>query len=149
MKNWNLLFFLSVCAILYFGNGEVKDIIASMSKNKDEITLMRGELKAISQALNASEKDKMTFYKLQKNNEVWQGTACASCHNTIEMALPINKRSVAEAIEIVRNGTQRSREGGMPLYTPRATRDRNSITDSELKVRFDALYTKELLEYAK
>ncbi|STP08614.1 Uncharacterised protein [Helicobacter cinaedi] len=37
----------------------------------------------------------------------------------------------------------------MPNYTARATRDKNSITDSELKVRLDALYTQELLQYAK
>lgn len=149
MKNWNLWFLVAVLAIIYFGKGMVEDIVAQTARNKDELMALRGEVNAISKALNANEKDRITFYKLQKNIEVWQGTACLQCHGTIENALPISKITKAEAIEIVRNGTERSKAAGMPLYAARGTRDRNSITDSELKVRFDALYTKELLDYAK
>lgn len=149
MKNWNLWYLAAILSVLYFGNSMIQSIKEADKKVADQVMLLRAEAQAISTKLSADEKEKAMFYKLQKNQDVWNGTGCASCHNTIEMALPIRKIGVAEAIQIVRVGNDRSIAGGMPTYVARATRDRNSITDADLKVRLDALYTKEFLDYAK
>lgn len=106
------------------------------------------EFKAISTKINVDETDKINFLKLQKNLEVWKETACIQCHNTQELALPINKITMTEAISIVRNGNDRTRAGGMPTFNSRNTRGKGSITDSELQTRFQHLYTKDFLAVA-
>ncbi len=149
MKNWNLWYFVGLLLILYVGNGMVDELKSGQKRLEDKMLQFQAKAEAITTRLNANEKESADFYKLQKNQDVWQGTACINCHNTLATALPIYKRTIPEAIEIVRNGNENSKAGGMPTYTSRATRDKNSITDSELKVRLDALYTQELLQYAK
>lgn len=149
MKNWNLWYFVSILCLIYFGNSMIKSIKEADSKVADQVTMLRAEAQAIATKLNADEKEKDMFYKLQKNQDIWSGTGCIQCHNTIEMALPIRKISIAEAMQVVRMGNERSIAGGMPQYVARATRDRNSITDADLKVRLDAIYIKEFLDYAK
>ena len=149
MKNWNIWYLAAILSVLYFGNSMIQGIKESDEKVADQVMHLRAEAQAISTKLSTDEKEKAMFYKLQKNQDVWNGTGCATCHNTIQMALPIRKISVSEAINIVRNGNKTSIAGGMPTYAARATRDRNSITDADLKVRLDALYIKEFLDYAK
>lgn len=149
MKNWNIWFFAAIIAVIYFGNSMIDGIKTNQNKIEDKLLLFSAKADAISVRLDAKEKEVADFYKLQKNQDTWQGTGCVQCHNTLSMSLPINKITIAEAIDVVRNGTEASRAGGMPQYSSRGTRDRHSITDSELKVRLDALYTKELLQYAK
>lgn len=149
MKNWNIWFFIGLLVIIYFGESALEKLTQATASNKDKIEMMRGELSAIAKRLDTNDKDRINFYKVQKNQDVWSGTACINCHNSIQNALPINKISIAQAMEIVRNGNENTKKGGMPTYTSRATRDKNSITDADLKVRLDALYTKELLDYAK
>lgn len=149
MKNWNIWFFLGLVLTLYLGSKMVDDLRAGQKRIEDKLLRFSAKAESITTRLNASQKESADFYKLQKNQDVWEGTACANCHNTLETALPIYKRTIPEAIEIVRFGNDKTKAGGMPTYSSRATRDRNSITDSELKVRLDALYTQELLQYAK
>lgn len=149
MKNWNIWFLAGILAVLYFGNSIFENIKESVEKNTDTLMKLRAEAQAIGTQLQADEKEKALFYKLQKNQDVWAGTGCAQCHSTLENALPLRKISVSEAIQIVRNGNERTRAAGMPTYTARASRDKNSITDADLKVRLDALYTKEFLDYAE
>lgn len=149
MKNWNLWYLAGILAVLYFGNSMIQDVKGANAKVADQVMLLRAEAQAISSRINTDEKEKALFYKLQKNQDVWSGTGCAQCHSTMELALPIRKISVSEAIQIVRNGNERTRAGGMPTYTARASRDKNSITDADLKVRLDTLYTKEFLDYAE
>lgn len=149
MKNWNLWYLAGILAVLYFGNSIFENIKESVEKNTDTLMKLRAEAQAIGTQLQADEKEKALFYKLQKNQDVWAGTGCAQCHSTLENALPLRKISVSEAIQIVRNGNERTRAAGMPTYTARASRDKNSITDADLKVRLDALYTKEFLDYAE
>lgn len=149
MKNWNLWYLAGILAVLYFGNSIFENIKESVEKNTDTLMKLRAEAQAIGTQLQADEKEKALFYKLQKNQDVWSGTGCAQCHSTLENALPLRKISVSEAIQIVRNGNERTRAAGMPTYTARASRDKNSITDADLKVRLDALYTKEFLDYAE
>ena len=149
MKNWNLWYLVAILSVLYFGNSMIEKVKEADKKVADQVMLLRAETQAISTKLSTDEKEKSMFYKLQKNQDVWNGTGCATCHNTIQMALPIRKISVSEAINIVRNGNETSIAGGMPTYAARATRDKNSITDADLKVRLDALYIKEFLDYTK
>lgn len=149
MKNWNIWYLAGILAVLYFGNSIFENIKESVEKNTDTLMKLRAEAQAIGTQLQSDEKEKVLFYKLQKNQDVWAGTGCAQCHNTLENALPLRKISVSEAIQIVRNGNERTRAAGMPTYTARASRDKNSITDADLKVRLDALYTKEFLDYAE
>lgn len=149
MKNWNIWFLAGILAVLYFGNSIFENLKESVEKNTDTLMKLRAEAQAIGTQLQADEKEKALFYKLQKNQDVWSGTGCAQCHSTLENALPLRKISVSEAIQIVRNGNERTRAAGMPTYTARASRDKNSITDADLKVRLDALYTKEFLDYAE
>lgn len=149
MKNWNLWFLVGILAVIYFGNSMIESINAAINKNTDTLMKLRAEAQAIGTQLQSDEKEKALFYKLQKNQDVWSGTGCAQCHSTLDNALPLRKISVSEAIQIVRNGNERTRAAGMPTYTARASRDKNSITDADLKVRLDALYTKEFLDYAE
>lgn len=149
MKNWNIWYLAGILAVLYFGNSIFENLKESVEKNTDTLMKLRAEAQAIGTQLQSDEKEKALFYKLQKNQDVWAGTGCAQCHSTLENSLPIRKISVSEAIQIVRNGNERTRAAGMPTYTARASRDKNSITDADLKVRLDALYTKEFLDYAE
>ncbi|ETD27321.1 hypothetical protein [Helicobacter canis] len=149
MKNWNIWFLVGILAVIYFGNSMIESINNAINKNTDTLMKLRAEAQAIGTQLQSDEKEKALFYKLQKNQDVWSGTGCAQCHSTLENSLPIRKISVSEAIQIVRNGNERTRAAGMPTYTARASRDKNSITDADLKVRLDALYTKEFLDYAE
>lgn len=149
MKNWNIWYLAGILAVIYFGNSMIESVNAAINKNTDTLIKLRAEAQAIGTQLQSDEKEKALFYKLQKNQDVWAGTGCAQCHSTLENALPLRKISVSEAIQIVRNGNERTKAAGMPTYTARASRDRNSITDADLKVRLDSLYTKELLDFAK
>lgn len=149
MKNWNLWYLAGILAVLYFGSSMIEELKRVQEKTTDQLMKLRAEAEGIGRKLQTDEQEKTNFYKLQKNQDIWAGTGCAQCHNTLATALPIRKISIASAIEIVRNGTPETRAAGMPLYTPRATRDKNSITDADLKVRLDALYVKEFLDYAK
>ena len=149
MKNWNIWYLAGILAVLYFGNSIFENLKESVEKNTDTLMKLRAEAQAIGTQLQSDEKEKALFYKLQKNQDVWAGTGCAQCHSTLENSLPIRKISVSEATQIVRNGNERTRAAGMPTYTARASRDKNSITDADLKVRLDALYTKEFLDYAE
>lgn len=149
MKNWNIWFFFGLVLLLYLGSRMVEDLRFGQKRIEDKLLSFSARLESVATAMNASQKESADFYKLQKNQDVWEGTACINCHNTLNTALPIYKRTIPEAINIVRNGTQETKAGGMPTYSSRPTRDSNSITDSELKVRFDALYTQEFLQYAK
>lgn len=149
MKNWNLWYLAGILAVIYFGNSMIESVNAAINKNTDTLMKLRAEAQAIGTQLQSDEKEKALFYKLQKNQDVWAGTGCAQCHSTLDNALPLHKISVSEAIQIVRNGNERTRAAGMPTYTARASRDKNSITDADLKVRLDALYTKEFLDYAQ
>lgn len=108
----------------------------------------QAEFKAIATKIGSDEDEKIRYLKLQANQNVWRETACIQCHNTTELALPINKITINEAIAIVREGNERSLAGGMPKYSARNTRGRDSITDSELQMRFQHLYTKEFLSVA-
>lgn len=149
MKNWNLWFLAAILSILYFGNSMIQSIKEADKKVADQVMLLRAEAQAISTKLSTDEKEKAMFYKLQKNQDVWNGTGCAQCHNTIELSLPMRKISVSEAMQIVRQGNEKTLAAGMPTYTSRASRDKNSITDADLKVRLDALYVKDFLDYAE
>lgn len=149
MKNWNIWYLAGILAVLYFGNSIFENLKESVEKNTDTLMKLRAEAQAIGTQLQSDEKEKALFYKLQKNQDVWSGTGCAQCHSTLDNALPLRKISVSEAIQIVRNGNERTRAAGMPTYTAKASRDKNSITDADLKVRLDALYTKEFLDYAE
>lgn len=149
MKNWNIWYLAGILSVLYFGNSIFENLKESVEKNTDTLMKLRAEAQAIGTQLQSDEKEKALFYKLQKNQDVWSGTGCAQCHSTLENSLPIRKISVSEAIQIVRNGNERTRAAGMPTYTARASRDKNSITDADLKVRLDALYTKEFIDYAE
>lgn len=149
MTNWNLWYLAGILAVLYFGNSIFENVKESVDKNTEILMRLRAEAKAIGSQLQSDEKEKALFYKLQKNQDVWAGTGCAQCHTTLDNALPIRKITVSEAIQIVRNGNERTLSAGMPTYTARASRDKNSITDADLKVRLDALYTKEFLDYAE
>ncbi|TLD97677.1 hypothetical protein LS71_002750 [Helicobacter jaachi] len=147
MKSWLMYAFFALA--LYFFYNMFERTNHKIEKTQDELRQIMANTSVIIEKVNADSKEASMLYKMQKNNDVWQGTACAYCHNSIETALPIYKRSVSEAILIVRLGTPHTQNKGMPLFSPRATRDKNSITDSELKVRLDSLYTKELLDSAK
>lgn len=147
MKNWNIYFLAAIILIIYFGNGMVSEIKEGQNVLKDEMFKNRADMGAIITKIGADEKEKALFYKLQKNQDVWQGTGCAQCHSSLQLALPITKITIAEAMQIVREGNKRTRAGGMPTYAARGTRDRNSMTDADLKVRLDALYVKELLDF--
>ena len=149
MKNWNIWYLAGILAVIYFGYSMIESVNAAIEKNTDTLMKLRAEAQAIGTQLQSDEKEKALFYKLQKNQDVWAGTGCAQCHSTLETALPMRKISVSEAMQIVRNGNERTKAAGMPTYTARASRDRNSITDADLKVRLDSLYTKELLDFAK
>lgn len=149
MKNWNIWYLAGILAVIYFGNSMIESVNAAINKNTDTLMKLRAEAQAIGTQLQSDEKEKALFYKLQKNQDVWAGTGCAQCHSTLESALPMRKISVSEAIQIVRNGNERTRAAGMPTYNARASRDKNSITDADLKVRLDTLYTKEFLDYAQ
>ncbi|KAA8711149.1 hypothetical protein [Helicobacter canis] len=150
MKNWNIWYLAGILAVIYFGNSMIESVNAAINKNTDTLMKLRAEAQAIGTQLQSDEKEKALFYKLQKNQDVWAGTGCAQCHSTLDNALPLRKISVSEAIQIVRNGNERTRAGGMPTYAARASRDKNSITDADLKVRLDTLYTKEFfLDYAQ
>lgn len=149
MKNWNIWYLAGILAVIYFGNSMIESVNAAINKNTDTLMKLRAESQAIGTQLQSDEKEKALFYKLQKNQDVWAGTGCAQCHSTLESALPMRKISVSEAMQIVRNGNERTKAAGMPTYTARASRDKNSITDADLKVRLDTLYTKEFLDYAQ
>lgn len=149
MKNWNVFFLAAVLLVIYFGNGMISELVESQKSLKDELLKNRADMNSIITKIGADEKEKMLFYKLQKNQDVWAGTACGACHTSIQNALPITKISVSEAMQIVREGNEHTLAAGMPKFSARATRDRNSITDADLKVRLDALYIKELLDFAK
>lgn len=149
MKNWNIYFLGAIILIIYFGSGLVDDIKQGQKVIKDEIFKSRADMAAIMTKLGADEKEKALFYKLQKNQDVWQGTGCAQCHTNLQLALPITKITITEAMQIVREGNERTKAGGMPTYSARGTRDRNSMTDADLKVRLDALYVKELLDFVE
>lgn len=149
MKNWNLWFLVAILAVLYIGDKFVQDLKVGQSKVADKVSENQAILQTLSQQMSINETERLSFYKLQKNQDVWAGTGCAQCHNTLKTSLPINRISVAEAMEIVREGTERTKALGMPTYTSRGTRDRNSITDADLKVRLDALYIKEFLDVAE
>lgn len=149
MKNWNIWYLAGIIAVIYFGMGMVDGIKLTIDKNTDVLMKLRAEAQAIGTQLQADEKEKSLFYKLQKNQDVWAGTGCVQCHATLENALPLRKISVSEAMQIVREGNEKTKLAGMPTYTARADRNRNSITDADLKVRLDALYTKEFLDHAK
>lgn len=149
MKNWNLWFLVAILAVLYIGDKFVQDLKVGQSKIADKVSENQAILQTLSQQMSINETERLSFYKLQKNQDVWAGTGCAQCHNTLKTSLPINRISVAEAMEIVREGTERTKALGMPTYASRGTRDRNSITDADLKVRLDALYIKEFLDVAE
>lgn len=149
MKNWNLWFLAAIFAVLYVGDRFVEELKINQIKLADKMTENQATLQTLSQQMNINEAERLNFYKLQKNQDVWAGTGCLQCHNSLKTALPINRISVAEAMEIVREGTERTKNLGMPTYVARGTRDRNSITDADLKVRLDALYVKEFLDYAE
>lgn len=147
MKNWNIFFFAAILLVIYFGKGMIDDITVGQKEVKDEMLKNRADMVAIINKIGADEKERMLFYKLQKNQDVWQGTGCAQCHTNLKNALPMSKISISEAMQIVREGNEKTKAAGMPLYSNRLTRDRNSISDADLKVRLDALYIKELLDY--
>lgn len=54
--------------------------------------------------------------KVRINNEILMGFECIKCHNSPETALPLSDKNVEEAIQAVRMGTEKSIEGGMPIY---------------------------------
>ncbi|NDJ26344.1 hypothetical protein GW575_00030 [Campylobacter sp. MIT 19-121] len=141
--NFVLIVFLIAVYVIF--KGFVDEYVKINADLKDKIDIMFAETRALSVKMNLDEREKINFLKLSKNNEVFKGTGCIQCHNTIATALPIRKISVSEAMNIVRTGSKRSLEGGMPLYLARATRDKQSITDADLKVRLDVLYTEEFL----
>lgn len=142
MKN-NILVLILVSVFFYFSVSGLRQDLKVIYDN--QITLIASN-EAVFKKINADDKERVSLLKLQKNLEVWNGTGCIECHNTIKLALPLRKQSVSEAIRIVREGTEASKKGGMPQYLSKNTRGRDSITDSELKVRFDLLYTKEFFE---
>lgn len=127
-------------------------LINSLYKQLDDLMYIaqnnQAEFKAIASKIGSDENEKLQYLKLQANQNVWRETACIQCHNTTALALPINKITINEAIDIVRKGTEKSLAGGMPTYSARNTRGRDSITDSELQMRFQHLYTKEFLSVA-
>lgn len=139
---WIILIVMSLNIFAIYSIKEVGEGLNSLTRAAMNNS---AEFKAIATKINADENEKIDFLKLQKNLEVWKETACIQCHNTQELALPINKITITEAISIVRNGNERTRAGGMPTYNNRNTRGKESITDSELQTRMQHLYTKDFL----
>ena len=142
-NNAFFLIFLALVSIFFYRSiDSVRGDLRGIFEKQNEIY---ASVNAIFTKINADENERLSALKLQRNLEVWQGTGCIECHNTLALALPMRKQTISEAINIVRVGTNKSLEGGMPLYNARNTRGRDSITDSELRVRFELLYTKEFL----
>lgn len=142
---WIILVIMSLNIYIIFS---IKEVGLGLNSLTSVAMSNSAEFKAISTKINIDENDKINFLKLQKNLDVWKETACIQCHNTQELALPINKITITEAISIVRNGNERTRAGGMPTYNNRNTRGKESITDSELQTRMQHLYTKDFLSVA-
>lgn len=72
--------------------------------------------------------------KLNLNIESFQGLDCARCHITNEnLLLPLNRISMEEYINIVRNGILKDNKQIMPSY------DTQTITDNTLKVQYRIL----------
>lgn len=146
MKNWNIWFFLAIIAVLYYNNIQTDKLVSNYESVKsislESIALSR----AIGDKIQYDKKQESLYYKLEKNRKVLDGTGCVNCHARPELALPLHRISVSDAMAIVRKGNERSIAGGMPFYSDRATRDRNSITDADLRVRLDILYSREMIE---
>lgn len=147
--NWGVAIGIAVVVFLLYQNIE-----SDKERNKeirDIFQQIKSDISAIGQKIKIDEKEKVLSYKLQKNIELWQGTLCVQCHNTSQMALPITKLTSYEAIDVVRKGNPRSIAGGMPKFNPRPTRngDDLAISDNDLLIRFNILYTDEFLQYAR
>lgn len=149
MKNFNLLTFLGIIIALVFFYQKDSVEVERVSTIKDLIFEIKADIEGISTKIGIDERDKALAYKLQKNIEVWQGTTCIQCHNTLEMALPIHKINMQQAINIVRNGNKRSIAGSMPQYFSRSMRNKQYITEISLVEKLNVLITPNLLKYAK
>lgn len=149
MSSFNFWFFLAVCLICYFTFNSIEKLENLHAKTGESILRVETEITAIGKKLEIDKQEKLLDFKVKKNIQVFNGTSCVQCHNDRVLSLPINKISLEEAMLIVRNGNEVTKAKGMPTYLNRPTRDRYSITDPDLKVRLEQLYTTEFLEYSK
>lgn len=144
-----------VAMLLIFGfmvyniQNDLDKIEQNHNKYKEILGAQSIELRLIGDKLAVRDKERLLEKKINKNVEVFEGTTCLKCHNQSDTALPIRNIEISEAIEIVRNGTERSQAGQMPRY--KSYNDGKSdfyITDSGLKSRFKELYVDEFLQHA-
>lgn len=127
----------------------LKNLDTEIIKSYNLMLENAARIESIFAKISADEDVKFKFLKLQKNLNVWQGTSCINCHNTAELALPITKISIIEAINIVRHGNTRTIAQGMPIYHARPTKGGENISDNELQTKLQSLYTKEFLDRAE
>lgn len=148
-KSSNLNFWLAVVffVAIYFGNNKIQEIENSLNKNTQTLIDLKAGAELLLNKQQIAEADRVALYKVRRNQEVWKGTACAQCHTSAKTALPIYNRSIPELIEIIRNGTDASKAGGMPLYSNKADRKKFSITDSEIQVRLELLMSEDILKH--
>lgn len=143
------IFLIAICALLfYFIQSDISAQGKDIAMIKTEISYIKVDQKALSNRLDVKELDRLYELKLSKNAEVLGDISCGQCHNSSDTALPIRKISMAEAISIVRFGSERSKAGGMPIYKSFNNGKDAFISDSGLKNRLESLYTDELLKTA-
>lgn len=139
-KNFNFWIFAGILVFVYVMNLRYQDINRRFANVEYALMIADADLKALFDVSQASQLESERYLRIEKNRRVWQGTGCAKCHVSSDLALPINNISVSDAMYIVRNGTQKSKAGGMPIYSSNVSRDSNSISDADLRVRLEILY---------
>lgn len=144
-KNYIFVFIIAFVIFLYLGNDFKETNLKNMEFIKNQLKIDEALLQLLLRKQEIDYKTQQNVIKLETNRRVFENTDCLNCHNRPALALPIRKITLNEAMEIVRSGTEASLKGGMPLYNTKATRGASSITDADLKVRLEALYTSQFL----
>ncbi|RDU51765.1 hypothetical protein CQA49_09225 [Helicobacter sp. MIT 00-7814] len=143
------IIFAIICIFFFYSINKSMDYLFKLQAEQKDIMLSdRATIKAVAKQLAIKEQAQLESLKLEKNLEVFGDISCGKCHNSSELALPLRNIELNEAIKIVRFGNERSIAGGMPQYKSINNGKDAWISDSGLKGRLEALYTKEFLSTA-
>lgn len=139
---------IAILGVLYLIFSDIVELKNSINVIKEQAKEINAAQSSLNKRLDVREIDKLYELKLAKNLEVLGDISCGECHNASDMALPIRKITLNEAIAIVRFGNERTNKLGMPTYKSYNNGKDPFIADSGLKKRLEILYTDELLKTA-
>lgn len=150
MSNVAVVLIGILAGLMWFFHQDLKEIketqVRQLSINEQQAV----NFNTISKRLDVTETDRIIEIRALKNKETLGDISCGKCHNPDSNALPINKLTAEEAYQIVREGNDRSKEGGMPIYlSANVQKGQAYISDSVLRTILEKLYTPELLKVAK